>query len=142
MNDIIFYLNSELYDLARYEVEKLVSEYGTHYLKSVKVGGMIYIDNYLSNQYWRTHSSQTTTIRKSASANFLGIVKISSSSSSTHPVAETETYNKNVKQTKVDSIGGAYKPQMSVDQWANTLENNLVTIDRELEVIIIEKNFI
>lgn len=135
VNDIIFYLNSELYDLARYEVEKLVSEYGTHYLKSVKVGGMIYIDNYLSNQYWRTHSSQTTTIRKSASANFLGIVKISSSSSSTHSVAETETYNKNVKQTKVDSIGGAYKPQMSVDQWANTLENNLVTIDRELEVI-------
>ncbi len=135
IHDIVFYIENGFFDLAKYYAETLVKEYGTHYLKQVKIGGMIYIDNFLSNEYWRKYSMTSTTIRKAASANFLGIVKLSSSSVSTTTTEEQETYNKYIKKQKVDSIGGRYLPNMKVEEWAATLENNLVTIDRELELI-------
>ena len=49
-----------------------------------------------------------------------------------------------IKQKRVETIGGRYIPEMKVDEWAKTLDNNLVVINKDISLIsnaIISFNF-
>jgi len=58
-------------------------------------------------------------------------VSVSESSNQT----QTQEYSSNIKVTKAQSIGGLYKPGYTVDKWAETLDNNLAIIDKEIDTI-------
>ena len=53
-------------------------------------------------------------------------------------------YFSEVKQKRVETIGGKYIPNMKLDDWSKTLDNNLVVINKEIALIsnaIIKFNF-
>lgn len=131
-------------DFARYLAELLIKEYGTHYLTKVKIGGFIYMDDYLSDTFWQKYKTSTTVIKQSSSKKFFGIFKVGGSSTSTITTSEFDSYQESVKKTKIDSVGGAYSPGMTLTDWTKTLPNNLVSIDRESAVLtnlISQSNF-
>ena len=98
-------------ELANY----LINEYGSYYLRKVKVGGLIYIDDYIQNKYYMEmkESSKLQTIKAAAKASFAGKFKVSASFSNTqgHSTANGEAFENNTKKRVVNTIGGYYKPE-------------------------------
>jgi hypothetical protein len=130
-------------EYAQYNTEMLVKEYGTHYLNRVKIGGIYFHDYFLSQSYYRQHKSEyelikTTTKKKS----FLS--SSSSSSTSEYFTQEENQVLSQIKSTRTETIGGKYLPDMKLEDWSKTLDNNLVVIDKEVALIsdtILRSNF-
>lgn len=85
--------------------EQLVAEYGTHYLSRVDIGAMLFIDDYMSNSYWKINKQDRETIKKVTKNRFLFFSSSSSSTTSTFTSEEDSYYNSVVKN-RTDSIGG------------------------------------
>lgn len=109
IDEIKFAIENDLPEFAQYLAQLLVKEYGTHYLKKVKIGGFIYMDDYLSDTFWQKFKNSSTTVKHSSSYKFFGIFKFGGSGSSTTVTSEYESYTESVKKTKIDSVGGIYK---------------------------------
>ena len=45
-------------DEAKYFSQELVASFGTHYIKKVKLGGIMYVDNYVTETYWEQMKSK------------------------------------------------------------------------------------
>ena len=62
-----------------------------------------------------------------------GGASVSTSESSNK--TQTDEYSSSIKTTKAQTIGGLYKPGLTVDEWAKTLDKNLAIIDKEIDSI-------
>ncbi|BFZ08575.1 hypothetical protein BsWGS_11615 [Bradybaena similaris] len=117
---------------ALYEGQLLVRDFGTHVLTSVTAGAALVKDDYLQRQYVLDHAEQKTNILASASASFFSVFKISASYGHTSDKQTDDMYSKMMTHSYIKSHGGPlYKVgNMSLDDWTEGVDENLVPIDR------------
>lgn len=138
VNDLIFAIDYNIPELVEYLAESIVADYGTHFVRKVNIGGTIYADDYLNEEYWHKMKETIKTVQTSASIGFsIDYIQFSTSFSSSSSVSSSDysSFKSSIKRTFIDAVGGAYMPGMSVTKWAETLDNNMVTIDREVDLL-------
>ena len=62
-----------------YLSQTIVEEYGTHFVSKVKIGGEIYSDDYINDNYWNKMKNTSTTFQTSASLNFVDTFQVGGS---------------------------------------------------------------
>ncbi|BFZ08576.1 hypothetical protein BsWGS_11613 [Bradybaena similaris] len=117
---------------ALYEGQLLVRDFGTHVLTSVTAGAALVKDDYLQRKYVLEHAEAKTSILASASAAFFSILKVSASYGHKSDQQSNEMYSNMMTHSYIKSHGGPlYKVgNMSLDDWTEGVDENLVPIDR------------
>ena len=115
INEMDYALETNDLFLVEELADYLIIEYGTHYLRKVKVGGLIYIDDYIQNKYYMEmkEKSSLQTIKAAAKAKFAGLFSVSASFASTQGLAtgDAEAFSDSTKKRVVNTLGGDYKPE-------------------------------
>lgn len=119
-------------EMARYEGQLLVRDFGTHVLTSVTAGAGLVKDDYLKSEFVLDHMEKKSDILASASASFLSIFHFSASYGHHTDSTVNDLYNKSMTHSIVKTFGGPlFKDEnMSLDQWTNGVDKNLVPMDR------------
>uniref|UniRef100_A0A2C9LVF4 MACPF domain-containing protein n=1 Tax=Biomphalaria glabrata TaxID=6526 RepID=A0A2C9LVF4_BIOGL len=118
-------------EYARYLSQLLVREYGTHVLTSLTAGAALVKDDYLDRSFFQLTSDEKSSILAAASASFYGVFHVDASYSHNSESSNSSGYDKSVRQSYIYTFGGPkFKTNMSVDQWADGVDSNLVAMDR------------
>ena len=118
-------------DHVHYLAELLVRDYGTHYLRSVEVGGIIGQTEFISRKYTEDKLSVSGSVKASASVSFFGKVVAGAGLSATASLTADSQYSSNRTYSLIYTIGGLpYRQNLTIDQWADSIPDNLVIIDR------------
>ncbi|KAA0714172.1 Macrophage-expressed gene 1 protein [Triplophysa tibetana] len=117
--------------LATYLSERLILDYGTHVITSIKAGATLVQEDYLTNMYVFSHQSDMSSVSASAGFNFFSKVKFDFDSKESQQTSETLAYQKSITYSLVQSHGGAlFYPSITLQKWQESTSNNLVAIDR------------
>ena len=131
-------------DDAKYFSQELIADYGTHYIKRVKLGGIMYTDNYVAESYWEKMKTKKEVVQASASVTFQNMIGLNFGVGQGLDTQEFNAYYENIKTSHTSAVGGEYTPGMNISRWTETLKNNLIPIDREAELIsslFLSRNF-
>ncbi|KAL4224797.1 membrane-attack complex / perforin [Mactra antiquata] len=119
-------------DLARYESQLLVRDFGSHQLTSIDVGAALVQLDELSATYLRKYESQKNTILASASASFFGVFDFGIDTSDTTTKTQIDEYLKQRTTSKIMTFGGpVFRPKnYTANMWGDSIQNELVALDR------------
>ena len=129
--DIAAHLQNNNTELANYDSELLVRDYGTHYLTSMDAGALLSQTDFVKSSYVSNQLKDTTKITASASANFFGKVSLSSSFSHQTSQEDISNFLTNRTHSEVVTIGGPpFTPNLTLSVWEAGVPDSLVAIDR------------
>ncbi|RUS70817.1 hypothetical protein EGW08_021424, partial [Elysia chlorotica] len=119
-------------DMATYNAQILVRDFGTHYLTSVTAGAALVKDDFIKRDYIATHESDKTKILASASASFAGLFSLGGSYQQQRSSAVDAAYASSLTYSYVQALGGpkVFSDDFSADDWAKEVNTNLVPMDR------------
>ena len=116
---------------ANFLAELLVRDYGTHYLSSMDAGALISQTDFVKSSYVSDHSSDSTSVSASASANFFGKVSLSASFSHSTSQVDISGFVDARTHSEVTTVGGPpFRPNLTLSDWEKGVPDTLVTIDR------------
>ncbi|WAR00350.1 MPEG1-like protein [Mya arenaria] len=128
LNQIAAFIEFGDFVNARYESQLLVRDFGTHVITSIDAGAALVKSS---------SEDKRVSVRASAGLSFLGLFKIGPS---IHFGIDTDNYQSSVSSSgylskvtssEISTIGGpVYRPDMSVANWTESLDNNIVALDR------------
>lgn len=120
---------------AGYLSDLLVRDYGTHIVKSVDAGAIAAQVDSITKTYVESHYSDMTSVTAAASGTFFkGLFSIGVSTSFSHSNADTTAYSSALTHSQIFSFGGpTLRPNMTLEEWSESLPDNLVAIDRSGE---------
>ncbi|XP_053388385.1 macrophage-expressed gene 1 protein-like [Mercenaria mercenaria] len=119
-------------DMARFESQLLVRDFGTHVTTSLDVGAALVQTDELSADYVKDHEQTKQTILAAASANFFGIVNFDVGYSQTSQQSDTTAYAQSRTSSKVMAFGGPiFRPMnFTANNWTDAIQTDLVALDR------------
>ncbi|XP_045211962.2 macrophage-expressed gene 1 protein-like [Mercenaria mercenaria] len=119
-------------DLARYESQLLVRDFGTHVITSIDVGAALVQVDELTATFVRKYESQKQQILASASASFFGIFDFGAGYSQTTSQTMIDEYRKERTTSKIITFGGPiFRPtNFTANNWTDFIHNEMVALDR------------
>ncbi|XP_065192509.1 macrophage-expressed gene 1 protein-like [Sycon ciliatum] len=124
-------VHSNQFEAARFEIDLIIRDFGTHIVRSVTAGGVFMQETQVSKLLDKKSSSEgfalglelaaSDKFSKSADLKFKIVIDTDQSESFT---------NKTSQSTTKTHGGPSYKPGMSADAWEKGLATNLVAVDR------------
>ena len=118
----------------RHMADWLVHDYGTHYVSKVVAGAYIVQEDQLTYSYAQGKGSNTTSMKASASAIFMGRFGIDIGYKHRATKEQINEYAESRMDSHIDSAGGSpVGPNSSISDWLKHIDNNLVIIDRDGE---------
>lgn len=119
-------------NMATYESELLVRDFGTHVVTSVDAGAALVQVDEIKSTFSRDYSSSKSKISASASASFFSVFKISSSYAHQTTKEMIDQYLGNRSHSRVETYGGPiFKPvNFSLNDWGDEIGDDLVPLDR------------
>ncbi|XP_060084843.1 macrophage-expressed gene 1 protein-like [Ylistrum balloti] len=119
-------------NMARYESQLLVRDFGTHVITSADAGAVIAQQDQIKSTYARSYSMDKSKVLASASASFADIFHVSANYEHSTTKEMIDQYLGNRTNSETITIGGAiFQPKnFSLNDWANSIADNLVTVDR------------
>ncbi|XP_021369317.1 macrophage-expressed gene 1 protein-like [Mizuhopecten yessoensis] len=119
-------------DMARYESQLLVRDFGTHVITSVDAGAVLVQQDQIKTTYARSYSMDMSKVLVSASASFESVFRIKTGNSHSTSNEMIDQYLSNRTHSETDTIGGSvFQPQnFSLSDWAESVAENLVAVDR------------
>ncbi|KAK6175401.1 hypothetical protein SNE40_013872 [Patella caerulea] len=116
---------------ARYRSELLVRDFGTHVLTKVHAGAALVKEDFISQNYVKNSLAHVNDIKISARADFFGIVNVGSSYSTRSGFTHSKDYENSKVSSDIETYGGSiYGTNYTANAWVNSLDNNLVAMDR------------
>lgn len=118
-------------EIARYESDLLIRDYGTHVITRLHAGASLLQVDQVSSTYASSYDMHRSSILASASASFFGVINFDASYGSSVSESTKKAYLANRTHSHVQAHGGPmFKANFSVNDWVNGLDNGLVAIDR------------
>ena len=118
-------------EYAHYLAELMIRDYGTHYVSSIDAGAILSQVDFVKSSSVDEQTKYTSHITASASANFFGKVKLSTTFQ--HSSAETniDQFVNNRTYSQVITVGGPpFTPNLTLTDWEKGVDDALVAIDR------------
>ncbi|XP_060564488.1 macrophage-expressed gene 1 protein-like [Ruditapes philippinarum] len=119
-------------DLARYESQLLVRDFGTHVITSIDVGAALVQLDEVTATFVKKYESQKQQILASASASFFGIFDFGGGYSQSTSKTMIDEYRKQRTTSKIMTFGGpVFKPNnFTANNWSSSIYNDMVALDR------------
>ncbi|XP_038053214.1 macrophage-expressed gene 1 protein-like [Patiria miniata] len=119
-------------DMATYESQLLVRDFGTHVVTSIDVGAALTQEDQVLTSFVRKYSSETNQVKASASASFFKVFNFGLGVDTSTTTTMVDEYQKSRTSSTINTYGGpVFKPQnYTADNWTAGMENNLVALDR------------
>ncbi|XP_060084847.1 macrophage-expressed gene 1 protein-like [Ylistrum balloti] len=119
-------------NMARYESQLLVRDFGTHVITSADAGAVIAQQDQIKSTYARSYSMDKSKVLASASASFDSVFSIKGDYKHSTSKEMTDQYLRNRTNSETFAIGGhVFQLQnFSLNDWANSIADNLVAVDR------------
>jgi hypothetical protein len=119
-------------NMATYESELLVRDFGTHVVTSVDAGAALVQIDEIKSSFNRDYSSSKSKITATASASFFSVFHISASYEHQTTKEMIDQYIGNRSHSRVETYGGpVFKPvNFSLNDWADEIGDELVALDR------------
>ncbi|OWF42792.1 Macrophage-expressed gene 1 protein [Mizuhopecten yessoensis] len=119
-------------NMARYESQLLVRDFGTHVITSVDAGAALVQQDQIKTTYARSYSMDKSKVMASASASFGSVFGIKTGYDHSTSNEMIDQYLGNRTHSETDTIGGSvFQPQnFSLNDWAESVAENLVAVDR------------
>ena len=122
--------------IARYNAERLVADYGTHYIDRVDIGGILVQEDMVRSEYVKDMDNKKLDIAVTAGASFLDKYGFDLGTKYTHSTEALNEYRRNCTESSVITYGGEpYREDFSINSWIDSLNKNLVVIDRDGDLI-------
>ncbi|XP_053388384.1 macrophage-expressed gene 1 protein-like [Mercenaria mercenaria] len=124
-------------DLARYESQLLVRDFGTHVINSIDAGAALVQVDELSAQYMESKETQKQDVLASATASFFGILNFDAGYSKSSQQTDVDGYRQKRTSSKIMTFGGPlFRPMnFTADNWTESIQTDLVALDRSGEPI-------
>ncbi|XP_033638875.1 macrophage-expressed gene 1 protein-like [Asterias rubens] len=119
-------------NLATFESQLFVRDFGTHVITSIDVGAALSQEDQVLSSFVRKYSSETNQVKASASASFFSVFNFNLGFSTTTTKTMVDEYQKSRTSSVIHTNGGpVFKPtNYTADNWTADMVNNLVAIDR------------
>ncbi|XP_033744476.1 macrophage-expressed gene 1 protein-like [Pecten maximus] len=119
-------------NMARYESQLLIRDFGTHIITSVDAGAALVQQDQIKTTYARSYSMDKSKVLASASASFCGVFNIGGSYEHSTSKEMIDQYLGNRTHSETETIGGSvFQPQnFSLNDWADSIAENLVAVDQ------------
>lgn len=119
-------------EMARYESQLLVRDFGTHVITSVDAGATLVQLDQVKTTFVRHYSMDRNKVKASASASFCNVFSIGGSYQKSTTKEMIDQYLGNRTHSATETYGGSnFKPEnFSLNDWSDTIADNLVPLDR------------
>ncbi|GFR96821.1 macrophage expressed protein [Elysia marginata] len=121
-------------EMAHYESQLIVRDFGTHVLKSVTAGAALVKDDLIMREALKVGSAEKANILASASSSFYyyGSSTDKLSSSAEDKAIDMQSYKRNLRDSTMQAFGGPLikVKDMNLDEWVKNVDSNLIPIDR------------
>lgn len=119
-------------NMATYESQLLVRDFGTHVVTSVDAGAALVQVDEIKSTFSRDYSFSKSKITASASASFFSVFKIGASYEHETTKEMINQYLGNRSHSRVETYGGpVFKPiNFSLNDWGAEIGDDLVALDR------------
>ncbi|XP_033744477.1 macrophage-expressed gene 1 protein-like [Pecten maximus] len=119
-------------NMARYESQLLIRDFGTHIITSVDAGAALAQQDQIKTTYARSYSMDKSKVLASASASFSDVFHADTDYQHSTSKEMIDQYLGNRTHSEINTIGGSvFQPQnFSLNDWADSIADNLVAIDR------------
>jgi hypothetical protein len=134
--DIAHNLQNNETKTAMYNAQRLVADYGTHFISRVDIGALVVQEDHVDSNYVKQMQEKHMDIEATAGGTFGANLGIDISAKHSSSEKQVDEYQKNVKESKVVLYGGPpYRDNFTLHAWVDQLPNNLVVIDRDGELL-------
>ena len=116
---------------ANYLAQILVRDFGTHYITSVKAGGVLAKVDHLTRKFLADFGGKKSKITATARLSFGEVFGVTFSYTTSSDVKDLDQYTKNTVHSTVSTFGGPpFRANFSINQWEDQLIDELVAVDR------------
>ena len=116
---------------ANYLAQILVRDFGTHYITSVKAGGVLAKVDHLTRKFLADFGGKKSKITATARLSFGEVFGVTFSYTTSSDVEDLDQYTKNTVYSTVLTFGGPpFRANFSINQWEDQLIDELVAVDR------------
>lgn len=123
-------------DLAWYNAQLLIRDYGTHYTTSVDAGAALMKEDHVKNTFLKDTSKSSSDIKAAASANFFGKIGLNVEVESKSSKEYLEQYTGNQTTSRILTHGGpAFGGNFTVNDWERGIANELVPVNRDGDLL-------
>lgn len=119
-------------DLATYESQLVVRDFGTHVTTSVDIGAALVQVDQIKSTFLKNTEFEKNTVLASASASFFSVFDAGIDYSHTTTKTMIDQYLKNRTTSHISTFGGpVFRPRnYTSTNWSVSLDNDLVALDR------------
>ncbi|XP_061178925.1 macrophage-expressed gene 1 protein-like [Saccostrea echinata] len=132
LKNIAYYIQTNKTNMARYQSQLLVRDYGTHVISSVDAGAIISQLDEVKSTFSNSYSMDSRQVVAAASASFMSIFSVGAEYKHSTSQEVIDQYLGNRTHSKVKTFGGpVFQPSnFTLNQWAAEIGLDLVSVDR------------
>lgn len=130
------YEMSNEHELANYEAELFVKNYGTHYVNRIHLGGSITQEDFIYESVYESSGSRKRIHKAAAQLSFLSAFKLSSSYGTSVAQSDLNQYQNSITKRRLSAKGGDVLILSSpLETWQATVKSKPAIIRRGIENI-------
>ena len=132
LRNIAFYIQTNKTNMARYQSQLLVRDYGTHVISDVRAGAIITQLHQIKSTFSNSYSMDSTKVVAAASASFSSVFNVGAEYKHSVSKEVVDQYLGNRTHSTVQTFGGpVFQPSnFTLNDWAAGLSGDLVAVDR------------
>lgn len=132
LKNIAYFIQTNKTDMARYQSQLLVRDYGTHVISSIDAGAIITQLDQIKSTFSNSYSMDRRQVVAAASASFMSIFSVGAEYKHSTSKEVIDQYLGNRTHSSVRTFGGpVFQPSnFTLNQWAAELGGDLVAVDR------------
>lgn len=118
-------------DIAWYEAQLLIRDFGTHYTTTVDAGAALIQEDHIRAKFVKDSQLTSTQVKAAASRTLFEKVNLSIAIQNSQSKSRTDEYTGNQTSSRIYTFGGPpFQAGFSIADWQSGLKDELVAIDR------------
>jgi len=118
-------------EIAWYQTQLVIRDFGTHYSTSVDAGAALVQEDHIKNKFVKDSKLTSTEIKAAASGVLYSKLQFSVGTTDTVSKGTIKEYQTNQTSSRIYTYGGPpFRADFTAADWQENLKDNLVSIDR------------
>ena len=123
-------------EIAWYQTQLLVRDFGTHFTTSVDAGATLIQEDHIKAKFMKDSKLTSTAVRAAASGVLYSKLNVSVGVQNSVSQGTIKEYTSNQTSSRIFTYGGPpFRADFTAADWQENLKDNLVAIDRFADIV-------